>query len=202
MSAFETVFTLLGMVLGLAVAEVLAGFARALKLKRNEKPVRIGWLTPLLGLLVIIDLATFWMIAWDLRDGWRVDFPIMVSALAVVAVYYLAATMVFPDDPDEWPNYDDWYDRHRRTVIGAMLFCTVASTIGSMILPVAAEGAAEEAAEAAASETAILLADVTLGLFVLALVALIVVRNRQLSIGLLVGAIAMLSIGSMAGSLV
>ena len=201
MSAFETVFTLLGMVLGLAVAEVLGGFARALKLKRNEKPVRIGWLTPLLGLLVIIDLATFWMIAWDLRDGWRVDFPIMVSALAIVAVYYLAATMVFPDDPNEWPVYDEWYARHRRTVIGAMLVCTIASTIGGMILPVAAEGAAEEAAEAAASEAAVLVADVTLGLFVLALAALMAVRSRSLSAGLLVAAIALLSVGSMAGSL-
>lgn len=201
MSAFETVFTLLGMVLGLAVAEVLAGFARALKLKRNEKPVRIGWLTPLLGLLVIIDLATFWMIAWDLRDGWRVDFPIMVSALAIVAVYYLAATMVFPDDPDEWPNYDDWYDRHRRTVIGAMLFCTIASAVGSLILPVAAEGAGEEAAGAASSDTAILVSDVTLGLFLLALAALMAVRSRQLSIALLAGAIAVLSVGSMADSL-
>lgn len=201
MSAFETVFTLLGMVLGLAVAEVLAGFARALKLKKHEKPVRIGWLTPLLGLLVIIDLATFWMIAWDLRDGWRVDFPIMVSALAIVAVYYLAATMVFPDDPDDWPNYDDWYDRHHRTVIGAMLFCTIASAIGGLILPVAAEAGAEEAAGAAASDTAILVSDVTLGLFLLALAALMTVRGRQLSIALLVGAIVMLSIGSMSDSL-
>ena len=49
MSAFEMMFTLLGLLLGLAIAEILAGLSRALRLLRTAKPVRIGWLTPLLG---------------------------------------------------------------------------------------------------------------------------------------------------------
>ncbi|MES2043704.1 MAG: hypothetical protein V4475_07490 [Pseudomonadota bacterium] len=53
MSQFELVFAVYGLLLGLAIAEVLGGFSRALKLKRGTKAVRIGWLTPLLGVLVV-----------------------------------------------------------------------------------------------------------------------------------------------------
>ena len=42
MSAFDLVFALFGLLLGLALCEVLAGFARVLKLKRGARPVRIG----------------------------------------------------------------------------------------------------------------------------------------------------------------
>lgn len=59
MTGFDLVFAVYGLLLGLAVAEVLGGFARALKLKRATKAVRIGWLTPLLGTLVIFDLTSF-----------------------------------------------------------------------------------------------------------------------------------------------
>ena len=46
MSAFDLVFALFGLLLGLALCEVLAGFARVLKLKRGARPVRIGWRSP------------------------------------------------------------------------------------------------------------------------------------------------------------
>ncbi len=59
MSGFDLVFAAFGLLLGLAISEVLGGFSRALKLKRGAKPVRIGWLTPLLGLFVLLDLTSW-----------------------------------------------------------------------------------------------------------------------------------------------
>jgi hypothetical protein len=44
MSPFELVFAVFGLLLGLAIAEVLGGFSRAVKLKRGTRPVRVGWL--------------------------------------------------------------------------------------------------------------------------------------------------------------
>ena len=84
MSPFELVFALFGLLLGLAIAEVLGGFARVLKLKRlggAAADVRIGWLTPLLGLLVILDQTSFWLTAYNLREVIPANYATLIVVL-------------------------------------------------------------------------------------------------------------------------
>lgn len=57
MSAFEFFFSFYGLVLGLSVAVIATGVARAFK---HRKTVKIGWKTPMLALFVAFDIATFW----------------------------------------------------------------------------------------------------------------------------------------------
>ena len=57
MSNFEFVFSLYSLLFGLALAQVFAGFGNTLQ---ERYKIRIGWLTPLLGLFVILDLTSFW----------------------------------------------------------------------------------------------------------------------------------------------
>ena len=134
MSPFELVFAVYGLLLGLAFAEVLGGFSRTVKLKRGSKPVRVGWMTPLLGLLVMLDLTSFWLLAWDAREQISANYITLIGVLAMVGVYYLAATLIFPDAPEEWPDFDDWYDKQNRLVIGGLLAANVASWIGGIVL--------------------------------------------------------------------
>ncbi|HEX8470538.1 MAG TPA: hypothetical protein VF633_05450, partial [Brevundimonas sp.] len=61
MSAFEFFFSFYGLVLGLSVAALATGAARAVK---HRKTVRIGWLTTMLAVFVALDIATFWDAAW------------------------------------------------------------------------------------------------------------------------------------------
>jgi len=153
MSPFELVFAVYGLLLGLAIAEVLGGFSRALKLKRGTRAVRIGWLTPLLGVLVMLDLTSFWLLAWDAREQISANYATLVGVLTMVGIYYLAATLIFPDEPEEWPDFDDWYDKQIRLVIGGLLAANVASWIGTSVLdavhpmPEAAAGATSAIAE-------------------------------------------------------
>jgi hypothetical protein len=116
--AFDFVFSLFGLLLGLSLAEVLGGLARTLK---QRKMVRLGWLTPLLGLLVMVDLASSWAQAWALRDAIPATFLTLVVGLFVTGLYYLAATLVFPDECAQWPDLDDYYFQHKRQVLGGML---------------------------------------------------------------------------------
>ena len=111
MSAFDLVFTMFGLVLGLAVTEVLAGFGRVLKMRTRA---RVGWLTPLLGTLLLIDLSRFWTSAFAQRENVHANLLTLLVVLAFVGSYYLIATLVFPDDPAEWPDFDAYYDRHKR----------------------------------------------------------------------------------------
>ena len=116
--AFDFVFSLFGLLLGLSLAEVLGGLARTLK---QRKVVRLGWLTPLLGLLVMLDLASSWALAWAVRDAIPATFLTLVVGLLVTGLYYLAATLVFPDDASQWADLDDYYFKHKKQVLGGIL---------------------------------------------------------------------------------
>ena len=184
MSPFELVFAVYGLLLGLAIAEVLGGFSRALKLKRGSRAVRIGWLTPLLGMLVMLDLTSFWLLAWDAREQISANYVTLVGVLTMVGIYYLAATLIFPDEPEEWPDFDDWYDKQNRLVIGGLLAANVASWIGTSVLdavhplPEVAAGATNDVAEALYMIS---------GFSILALfVALLTVKARRWNVAMLV----------------
>lgn len=123
MSGFEFIFSLFGLILGLALAEGLGGLARALKASHR---VRIGWPTALLGLFVSCDVVTFWMYGWAVRDALPLNWPVMFGGFIVTAIYYVAASLVFPDDPEGWGDLGAHFDQHRRQVIGGVFLCNVA----------------------------------------------------------------------------
>jgi peptidoglycan/LPS O-acetylase OafA/YrhL len=184
MSAFDLVFALFGLLLGLAVAEVLGGFARVLKLKRAAKPVRVGWLTPLLGLFVMLDLTSFWGTAYVMRDQMDASYLTLVVVLAVVGVYHLAASLIFPDTPEEWPDFDDWYDRQNRMVIGGMLFANMVTMVGQGVLEVIRPVPAEPDGPLAPWGDVILLGG--FAALVAMLVGLLIVNNRRWNVAMLV----------------
>lgn len=91
MDGFEFVFTLYGLLLGFSLIEVIAGFGRAMEIGVRPAqagaapPVRIGWLSPLLGLFVIFNLVSFWTGAWSLRDVIPVHYLVLLFGLVVGA---------------------------------------------------------------------------------------------------------------------
>lgn len=123
MSGFEFVFGLFGLLLGLALAEGLGGLARALKASHK---VRIGWSTALIGIFVSCDVVTFWMYSWTMRDLIPVSWPVVFSGCVVCAVYYVSASLIFPDDPEGWGDLDGHFVQHHRKVLGGVLFCNAA----------------------------------------------------------------------------
>jgi hypothetical protein len=138
MSAFEFVFSLFGLLLGFSLVEVLSGLVRTFKLRRAPGPdakraVRIGWLTPLLGLFVLVDLTSFWNIAWRSRDLIPANLATLLLGLAVTGLYYFSASMVFPDKPEEWPDFDEWAARHKRQVMGGILACNLIATAAALL---------------------------------------------------------------------
>jgi hypothetical protein len=196
MSGFDLVFAVFGLLLGLAVAEVLGGFSRALTLKRGTRPVRIGWLTPLLGLFVMLDLTSFWLMAYEARDQLSANYVTLVAVLAIVGIYYLAATLIFPDAPEEWPDFDEWYDKQNRMVIGGMLTANIGSWIGQIALEIV-----HPAPEAVLNETALAM-PMRGGLAILAiLIALLKIDHRRANVAMLAVLIVLLPMVSIAEEL-
>ncbi|MDF7777571.1 hypothetical protein P1X14_20110 [Sphingomonas sp. AOB5] len=130
MSQFEFIFTLFGLLLGLSIAEVLGGFARAIEARlKPDTAVRIGWLVPLLGVFVLLDLLSFWTAAWVTRDLVSISGLSLMAITCFAGAYYLAARLVFPREPEETPDFDAHFFRMRRIVLGAMfvlLLCQLA----------------------------------------------------------------------------
>ena len=126
MSAFEFIFALFGLLLGLSLTEILSGLARAIQLRlRPGATVRIGWLTPLLGLFVILDLLSFWQAAWVSRDVVAVSGDGLMAVTAFAGAYYLAASLVFPRELGDDADFDAHFFRVRRIIIGVMLILLV-----------------------------------------------------------------------------
>ena len=131
MTIFEMVFNLVGLVLGLALVAVLGGLAETMKSRPVQK---IGWLTPLLGAWVVLDVSAFWGIAWEVRDLLTVLWPSLLVGVVLASLYYLAAALIFPDDVKNHPDLDSHYWATKRQIIGLVLFCDAAVLLSVQLL--------------------------------------------------------------------
>lgn len=128
MTEFEFVFVLYSLVLGLSLVELLTGLGRTLEFKLSRDAdgtaFAIGWLTPLLAAFVILDLLSFWMFAWRVRDLVTASTATVLGVLVFASAYFLASRLVFPSSPENFTDLDTHYFRVRR-VIFAMLILMV-----------------------------------------------------------------------------
>lgn len=132
MSAFESLFALFGLVLGLAIADILGCFARALD---GRPRIRIGWLTPLLGLLVLLDLTTYWAVAWMFREALPPGLLTLFGALLFSSMYFLAAYRVFPGEVVDGADLDARFFEVRKFVLSILIFARVLQLIGVASIP-------------------------------------------------------------------
>jgi len=127
MDSFSFVFSLFGLLMGLALAEAIGGFGKALELRHK---IHIGWLLPLLGLLITFDITSFWMVAWQSRSDIPVRFISLATGLVIFGIYYLIAQLAFPDDIEMWPDLDVYYFKHKRWLLGGMYSCNLLAMAG------------------------------------------------------------------------
>jgi hypothetical protein len=120
MTPFEFVFPLFGLLVGLAYAEMLGGLARALK---NKREVRVGWLTPLLGLVILVNLTIIWLGAWDMRNVGAPSSSGMLFILVVGGSYFLAASLIFPASGAEVADLDDHFMQNRTVALLVIAAC-------------------------------------------------------------------------------
>jgi hypothetical protein len=173
-SAFEFVFSLFGLLLGFSLVEVLGGLARTVEARlRLGAAYRVGWLTPLLALFVMLDLMTFWLAAWRLRDGLAVTGGTLTAGLAFAGSYYMAAHLVFPRREVDAPNLDAHYLRVKHWVLGILFALFAVQVAYFLTVPALATFLNNGRAI------------VTVGLFALLLAAAAVAPGRRLNIVLL-----------------
>ncbi|MBC9033483.1 hypothetical protein IAG41_13890 [Sphingomonas sp. JC676] len=131
MTGFEFVFGTFSVVLGLAIVEILRGFGRGIK---RPGPKRIGWLSPMLGLFLLYDIATFWASAWTARAVVPVTTPAIALGMLITGLYFFAATQLWPEpeDSDGWADGNGWMLAHKRRILFSIFACNALSVAATM----------------------------------------------------------------------
>lgn len=106
MDKFEFFFSLLSLLLGLAMTQLAGGMASALKLRGR---IHVGWLTPLAALVICLDIASFWPSLWALRESVEIRMHFILTGVALCLGYYMTAAFAFPDDMKASDDLDAWY---------------------------------------------------------------------------------------------
>ncbi|WP_265529984.1 hypothetical protein [Sphingomicrobium marinum] len=121
MTEFAFVFSLYSLLLSFSLVALLSGLGKSLDAALREDGPRVGWLVPLLGLFVLLDLLSFWAAAWTVRDLIAISGPTLTGVLLFASGYYLAAHLVFPDDPSKESDLADHFYRVRKPVLGILV---------------------------------------------------------------------------------
>jgi hypothetical protein len=122
MSEFEFVFPLFALLVGLSMTEMLSGLAQALK---SDRSIRVGWFTPLLGTIILINLAMFWQGSWEIRGEISATSASLILVLVVGGAYYLAASLVFPSWESQISDLDEHFMEHRKVALLAIAACNL-----------------------------------------------------------------------------
>jgi len=102
------------LILGLAVAELLGGFAgmvRSKALKQLEPQ------TALLALLAFVIICATWIDAWQSERTVTLDFAGLWAPILIGTCYYLAAAVIFPRGAESYAGLGTYYAERKGFVV-------------------------------------------------------------------------------------
>lgn len=125
MSQFEFFFAFYGLLLGLAVAELLQGVGSVVRARRIRA---VGLQTGLMALGLLVVMMLTWLDAWTSLRRVELNMGSLAAPVAVAICYYLAAVIVFPKAIEEWESLDTYYEERKRYVVGLMIIAELLIT--------------------------------------------------------------------------
>lgn len=118
MDRFSFFFGFYGLILGLAVTELLSGFGNVVRAGILK---RLGVQTALLAMFALLVICATWIDAWKSLRNVPLDFEGLWAPILIAILYYLSAAIIFPRNPEQWATLDDYYAQKKRFVTGLLL---------------------------------------------------------------------------------
>jgi hypothetical protein len=81
----------------------------------------------MLGLFVMLDLLSFWMLAWVMQEQIPVRYWAMMLGLLFCGAYYLIAMQAVPGGPERTKDFDAYYFAHKKLVLLGVLALNMVS---------------------------------------------------------------------------
>lgn len=117
MNGFDFLFSLYSLLLGLAVAHVVTGFADSWI---DRARTVLGASTLLLALLILLRAAGQWTSFWASRDGLSMRPEFVLICLGMALPYIFIGRIAFPRAEYRYAHTDDYYLENRRALLGAL----------------------------------------------------------------------------------
>lgn len=192
-SDFDDISRLFALLIGLAITVLIGGLARCWRLSRpaarGREHIRIGWLVPLLGMVLLLNQASFFIKAFEINRHVPFSYSSLLAVLAVIGGYYVISTFVFPQDSSEWPEYDSYYHKVKRPVTGGMVI--INAIIGIYMLTLVLKGVGLAQATSSRPRNGPLEAGIELT-FLAVIAGLFFTRSKRANLWMLCAAIALL----------
>ena len=118
MSSFEFFMAFYGLLLGLAFAELMSGFASLL---RERAPPRLGAMIPLLAAIVFVEMLANFVDAWNRFQKVSIAFFPLLVPTTIGLIYFFVSVILIPRDLQEWQKLDDYFDSRKRWIVGLLL---------------------------------------------------------------------------------
>lgn len=125
MDRFSFFFAFYGLILGLAVAEILAGLGRFV---RSRSTHQLGMQTALLAAFTFISITATWIDAFNSLQAIVLDFRSIWPPVFIATCYYLAATVIFPSDLRDLDQMDVYYSERKKFVVVMLFICELLAT--------------------------------------------------------------------------
>jgi hypothetical protein len=116
--SFSYFITFYGLILGLALTELLGGFAHMVRARALRK---LEPQTALLALFILIDICSTWIDSWVSLKQVTVDLAGLWAPVLIAICFYLAAAVVFPHDEADHERLADYYRERKRFVVALLL---------------------------------------------------------------------------------
>jgi len=112
--------------LGLTIIEIAQGISLAL---RQRDKIKLGWLTPLLTLLLIFNTALILQDFWDTKEYIDTNYFTIVMCLIMSIAYYISASFAFPHNMKKHTSLDEWFLKNRKISLGLPVILGIFSSI-------------------------------------------------------------------------
>ena len=126
MDKFSYFIIFYSLILGLALTELLGGFARMVRARALRK---LEPQTALAGLMILLYLCATWLDAWDSLRTVTLDFAGLAAPVLLAICYYLAAAVVFPHQEADHERLADYYEERRPFIMTTMLAASLLENI-------------------------------------------------------------------------
>ena len=118
MDRFNYFITFYSLILGLALTELLGGFAHLVRARALRK---LEPQTALLAIFILVDICSTWVDGWLSLKTVTVDFEGLWAPVLLSICFYLAAAVVFSHDEADHERLADYYRERKRFVVGLLL---------------------------------------------------------------------------------
>ena len=120
----------LSMVVSLAIARLLSGFARFVQ---HPGRVKVYWVHFLWAIHMLVMLIHFWWWEFALSRIGPWHFGQFAFVVAYGSVLYLLCAILFPDDITEYDGYQNYFMSRRRWFFGVLALVLVLDVVDTWI---------------------------------------------------------------------